>query len=130
MEIIRSFHVVTKYDFLPRRAEMYNYGRFGDLALKKYKRTAASDANEAEIYGLLIGCRELKSMLGFMAIVEGDSQLAFVWGSFEGSSLPSCRLSGRNLLSFGFLLFLFGGLWVGQHCFLLTAFNKSVSFSF
>ena len=33
----------------------------------------ASDATEAEMYALLVGCRELLKLGGLLAIIEGDS---------------------------------------------------------
>ena len=39
----------------------------------------ASDANEAEMYALLIGCRELLKLGGLAAIIEGDSFSVIKW---------------------------------------------------
>lgn len=41
----------------------------------------AFNANEAEIYSLLISCREFHRATSFKAIVKGDSKLVVLWGS-------------------------------------------------
>ena len=38
------------------------------------------DANEAEVYALLIGCHELERIGGSHPIIEGDSFSAIQWG--------------------------------------------------
>lgn len=45
----------------------------------------ALDANEAKMYALLIGCRELLKLGGLVAIIEGDSFSAIQWGSRKTS---------------------------------------------
>ena len=45
----------------------------------------ASDANEAEMYALLICCRELLKLGGRSPIIEGDSFSAIQWGSGKAS---------------------------------------------
>lgn len=60
------------------------YGYDG-VRIRNYLGTVGVyDANEAEIYSLLISCRELKRLFGFKTIVEGDSHLAILWGSYSG----------------------------------------------
>ena len=39
------------------------------------------DANKAEVYALLIGCRELERIGGSQPIIEGDSLSAIQWAS-------------------------------------------------
>ena len=43
------------------------------------------NANEAEVYALLIGCLGLLTLESINAIIEGDSYLAIQWGSGEAS---------------------------------------------
>ena len=50
----------------------------------------SSDANETELFAILIGCRELLQMVGYGAILEGDSFSAIQWCS--GSSSYPWRL--------------------------------------
>lgn len=38
------------------------------------------DANEAEMFALLSGCRELSRLDGYKAIIEGDSFSVIQWG--------------------------------------------------
>ena len=45
------------------------------------------DSNRAEMYALLVGCRELRQLGGFMQIIEGDSFSTIQWG-FGKSSHP------------------------------------------
>lgn len=40
-----------------------------------------NDANEAEVYTMLMGCREFSKIEATYAIIEGDSFLAIQWGS-------------------------------------------------
>lgn len=70
-----SYGVIRGYD----RAIIRNYSGLVDV----------SDANEAGIYSLLIGCRELNHLSGLYSIVEGDSLLAVVWGS-SNKAYPWC----------------------------------------
>lgn len=51
-----------------------------------YTGNHVADANEAQIYSLLIGCRELHHLSGFRSVVEGDSQLVTLWGSSKRES--------------------------------------------
>ena len=43
----------------------------------------SSDANEAELFALLIGCRELRRIGGLNPIFEDDSFSSVQWGSGE-----------------------------------------------
>lgn len=52
----------------------------GNIICNYSRLVVASDENEEEIYFLSIGCRELNQMSGFNSIVEGDSNLAVLWG--------------------------------------------------
>lgn len=38
------------------------------------------DASEAEIFSLLVGCKELKALIGAKAIIEGDSCFGYPMG--------------------------------------------------
>lgn len=38
------------------------------------------DANEAEIFLLLVGCKKLKALIGAKAIIEGDSCFGYPMG--------------------------------------------------
>lgn len=38
-----------------------------------------ADANKAEVLSLICGCKELKTLNGLKAIVEGDSFLTIQW---------------------------------------------------
>ena len=42
-------------------------------------------ANEAEVYALLIACRELLTLESINVVFEGDSYSAIQWGSIEAS---------------------------------------------
>ena len=42
-------------------------------------------ANDAEVYALLIGCRELLTLESINAVIERDSYSAIQWGSGEAS---------------------------------------------
>ena len=52
---------------------------------------ASSDANETEVFALLIGCWELLRMGTFNPILEGDSLFAIQWGS--GKAIQPWRLA-------------------------------------
>lgn len=39
------------------------------------------DSNGAEVYAMLMGCRELRNLGGHDAIIKGDSFCAIQWGS-------------------------------------------------
>lgn len=52
---------------------------------------ASSDANETEVFALLIGCRELLRMGTFNPILDGDSLCATQWGS--GKAISSLEAS-------------------------------------
>ena len=49
------------------------------------------DANETELFAILVGCRELLQMAGYGAILEGDSFSVIKWCS--GSSSYPWRLA-------------------------------------
>ena len=56
------------------------------------------NANEAEVFALLIGYRELLRFGGYNAILEGDSFSAIQWGFKEGfSSLEASGLGGGGV---------------------------------
>ena len=49
------------------------------------------DANEAEVYALLTGCRELERIGGSRPIIEGASLSAIQWAS--GKSIDPWRIA-------------------------------------
>lgn len=58
----------------------------------------SSDANEAKVFALAIGCCELLRTGGLNAILEGDSIPAIHWGSGKGnSSLKVAILGGGGV---------------------------------
>ena len=58
---------------------------FGNVVRRFCGPMDTSDANEVEMYALLIGCRELLKLGGLAAIVDGDSFSAIQWGSRKTS---------------------------------------------
>ena len=40
----------------------------------------ASNANEVEVFSMLVDCRELLKLDGYFSIIEGDSFSAIQWG--------------------------------------------------
>lgn len=55
-------------------------GNEGTMIYNYLELVVASDANEAKIYSLLIGCSGIKRLSGFKSIVKGDSKLAVLRG--------------------------------------------------
>ena len=51
----------------------------------------SSDANEAELFALRIGCRELSRIGGLSPIIEGDSVSSIQWGF--GKAIHPWRLA-------------------------------------
>lgn len=88
LNLINSFHLVLldilELNFDDSYIREENQGGIGGVIrehdgaiISNYSGPiGASDANEAEIYSLLISYNELKWSSGFKSIVEGDSQLA------------------------------------------------------
>ena len=72
---------------------------------KKIGPLSSSDSYGAEVYPLLIGCRELRKVGGYKAIIEGDSFSAiqwasgkspFPWGLTDLVKKRSCKTSRLN----------------------------------
>eukprot|EP00268_Persea_americana_P043744 TRINITY_DN4402_c0_g1_i2.p7 TRINITY_DN4402_c0_g1~~TRINITY_DN4402_c0_g1_i2.p7 ORF type:complete len:104 (+),score=30.42 TRINITY_DN4402_c0_g1_i2:3517-3828(+) len=56
------------------------------MVIRNYSGSVDSlNANASKVYALLIGCRELLSLGGYNAIIEGDSVSAIQWGSGKAS---------------------------------------------
>ena len=51
----------------------------------------ASNANEAEVFAMLVGCRELLKLDDYFSLIEGDSFSAIQWGS--GKTMYPWRLT-------------------------------------
>lgn len=60
----------------------------GSMGVTLYTHSSSvdvSDANGAEVYALLMGCRELSGLGDYNALIEGDCILAMQWGTGEAS---------------------------------------------
>ena len=57
----------------------------GDVVRSYSGPVDALDANEAEVYALLLGCRELEKLGGAYLIIEGDSFSTIQWASSKAS---------------------------------------------
>ena len=57
----------------------------GNVVKSFFEPFDAKDANEAEVFALLIGCRELSRLDGYKAIIEGDSVSVIQWGLGKSS---------------------------------------------
>ena len=57
----------------------------GDVVRSYSGPVDALDANEAEVYALLLGCRELAKLGGSYPIIEGDSFSTIQWASGKAS---------------------------------------------
>lgn len=54
-----------------------------------------SNSNEAEVFALLVGCREFRRLDGYNALIEGDSFYAIQWSSGNATYLENGGL-GRG----------------------------------
>lgn len=52
-----------------------------DILFFSFENLESEDANEAEVFALLIGYWELLRLDGYKALIEDDSFLANQWGS-------------------------------------------------
>ena len=57
----------------------------GNIVKSFYWPFDGKDANEAEVFALLIGCRELSRLDRYKAFIEGDSFSAIQWGLGKSS---------------------------------------------
>eukprot|EP00268_Persea_americana_P068557 TRINITY_DN9561_c0_g1_i1.p2 TRINITY_DN9561_c0_g1~~TRINITY_DN9561_c0_g1_i1.p2 ORF type:complete len:160 (-),score=26.36 TRINITY_DN9561_c0_g1_i1:1098-1577(-) len=82
-------HCILKFNFDGSYQQSLRRGRIGGVIRDSFGNVVrrfcgpgdALDANEAEMYALLIGCQQLLKLDGFAAIFEGDSFSALQWGS-------------------------------------------------